>query len=91
MTVTIWKLTSKYSIIPEKKEGIRNLYLSGKGEEFIAMQLDIEIPDVKKVLKELDVYKSLNILLILKCLFLVKRFPKVSNIKSAIIDYGTPE
>ena len=48
MTVTIWKLTSKYSIIPEKKEGIRNLYLSGKGEEFIAMQLDIEIPDVKK-------------------------------------------
>ena len=38
-----------------------------------------------------DVYKSLNILLILKCLFLVKRFPKVSNIKSAIIDYGTPE
>jgi hypothetical protein len=61
------------------------------GEEFIAMQLDIEIPDVKKVLKELDVYKSLNILLILKCLFLVKRFPKVSNINSAIIDYGTAE
>ena len=60
------------------------------GEEFIAMQLDIEIPN-KKVLKELDVNKSLNILLILKCLFLVKRFPKVSNIKSAIIDYGTAE
>ncbi len=78
-------------IIPEKKEVIRNLYLPGMWEEFIAMQLDIEIPDVKKVLKELDVYKSLNILLILKCLFLVQRFPKVSNIKSAIIDYGTPE
>ena len=61
------------------------------GEEFIAMQLDIEVPDVIKVLKELDVYKSLNILLILKCLFLVKRFPKVSNIKSPIIDYGTAE
>jgi hypothetical protein len=60
------------------------------GEEFIAMQLDTEIPVVKKVLKELDVYKSLNILLILK-LFLVQRFSKVSNIKSAIIDYGTPE
>ena len=36
----------------------QNLYLSGIGEEFIAMQLDIEIPDVIKVLKELDVYKS---------------------------------
>ena len=78
-------------IIPEKKEVIRNLYLSGMGEEFIAMQLDIEVPDVIKVLKELDVYKSLNILLILKCLFLVQRFPKVSNINSAIIDYGTTE
>jgi hypothetical protein len=55
------------------------------------MQLDIEVPDIKKVFKELDVYKSLNILLILKCLFLVQRFSKVSNIKSAIIDYGTPE
>jgi hypothetical protein len=44
----------------EKKEVIRNLYLSGIGEEFIAMQLDIEIPDVIKVLKELDVYKSPN-------------------------------
>ena len=44
----------------EKKEVIRNLYLSGIAEEFIAMQLDIEIPDVIKVLKELDVYKSPN-------------------------------
>ena len=44
----------------EKKEVIRNLYLSGIGEEFIAMQLDIEIPDVIKVLKQLDVYKSPN-------------------------------
>ncbi|MGA8843065.1 MAG: hypothetical protein WB511_05725 [Nitrososphaeraceae archaeon] len=78
-------------IIPEKKEVISNLYLSGMGEEFIAMQLDIEVPDVIKVLKELDVYKSLNILLILKCLFLVQRFPKVSNINSAIMDYGTTE
>ncbi|HEX9318694.1 MAG TPA: hypothetical protein VF884_07140 [Nitrososphaeraceae archaeon] len=45
-------------ISSEKKEVIRNLYLSGIGEEFIAMQLDIEIPDVIKVLKDLDVYKS---------------------------------
>jgi hypothetical protein len=42
----------------DQKDVIRNLYLSGIGEEFIAMQLDIEIPDVIKVLKELDVYKS---------------------------------
>jgi hypothetical protein len=45
-------------ISSEKKEVIRNLYLSGIGEEFISMQLDIEIPDVIKVLKESDVYKS---------------------------------
>jgi hypothetical protein len=45
-------------ISSEKKEVIKNLYLSGIGEEFIAMQIDIEIPDVIKVLKELDVYKS---------------------------------
>ncbi len=48
------------NITLEKKEVIRNLYLSGIGEEFIAMQLDIEIPDVIKVLKEIDVYKSPN-------------------------------
>jgi hypothetical protein len=38
----------------EKKEVIRNLYLSGIGEEFIAMQLDIEIPDVIKVLMSIN-------------------------------------
>lgn len=48
------------NITLEKKGVIRNLYFSGIGEEFIAMQLDIEIPDVIKVLKELDVYKSPN-------------------------------
>jgi len=42
---------------PDKKEVIRNLYLSGIGEEFIAMQLDCEIPIVIEVLKELDVYR----------------------------------
>lgn len=45
-------------ITPEKKEVIRNLYLSGIREEFIAMQLDIEIPEVIQVLKELEIYKS---------------------------------
>ena len=41
----------------EKKDVIRNLYLSGIGEEFIAMQLDVQIPDVIKVLKEFDIHK----------------------------------
>ena len=42
----------------EKKEVVMNLYLSGIGEEFIAMQLDLEIPIVIKILKELNVYKG---------------------------------
>jgi hypothetical protein len=46
------------SITQEKKDVIRNLYLSRIGEEFIAMQLDLEIPIVIDVLKELDVYKD---------------------------------
>jgi hypothetical protein len=45
------------SVSQEKKEVIRNLFLSGIAEEFIAMQLDLEIPTVIEVLKEL-VYKS---------------------------------
>jgi hypothetical protein len=32
--------------------------LSGIGEEFIAMQLDLEIPVVITVLKDLGVYRS---------------------------------
>ncbi|MFI5424889.1 MAG: hypothetical protein WBP84_03825 [Nitrososphaeraceae archaeon] len=48
---------------PDKKEVIRNLYLSGIGEEIISMQLDWENPIVIEsfvieVLKELDVYRS---------------------------------
>jgi hypothetical protein len=42
----------------EKKDVIRNLYLSGIGEEFIAMQLDVQIPDVIKVLKEFEIHKT---------------------------------
>lgn len=30
----------------EKKQIVRNLYLSGIAEEFIALQLDVEIPEV---------------------------------------------
>ena len=44
--------------LEEKKEVIKNLYLSGIGEEFIAMQLDLEIPIVIGVLTELGEYKS---------------------------------
>jgi hypothetical protein len=45
-------------ISEEKKDVVKNLYLSGIGEEFIAMQLDLEIPMVISVLKELGVYSS---------------------------------
>jgi hypothetical protein len=34
------------------------LYLSGIAEEFIAMQLDLEIPTVIQVLKDHGEYKS---------------------------------
>jgi hypothetical protein len=52
------EMASLENISHEKKEVIRNLYLSGISEEFIAMQLDTEIPVVIQVLKELGVYKS---------------------------------
>jgi hypothetical protein len=45
-------------ISEEKKDVVRNLCLSGIGEEFIAMQLDLEIPIVISVLKELGIYRS---------------------------------
>lgn len=45
----------------EKKEIVMNLYVSGIGEEFIAMQLDLEIPMVISILKELNVYKGIDV------------------------------
>jgi len=45
-------------ISEEKKDVVKNLYLSGIGEEFIAMQLDLEVPIVISVLKELGIYRS---------------------------------
>jgi hypothetical protein len=42
----------------EKKQIVKNLYLSNIAEEFIAMQVDLEIPLVINILKELDVYKG---------------------------------
>jgi hypothetical protein len=41
-----------------KKNAVRNLYLSNIGEEFIAMQVDLEIPVVISILKELGIYRS---------------------------------
>jgi hypothetical protein len=41
----------------EKKDIVKNLYISGIAEEFIALQLDLEIPIVIAVLKELDFYQ----------------------------------
>ena len=45
-------------ISEEKKDVVKNLYLSGIGEEFIAMQPDLEIPTVINVLRELGIYRS---------------------------------
>jgi hypothetical protein len=42
----------------EKKEVVKNLYLSGIAEEFIALQLDLEIPAVIEILKEQEIYKG---------------------------------
>ena len=47
-------------ISEQKKELVRNLYLSGIAEEFIAMQVDLDIPVVIKILKELGIYKIDN-------------------------------
>jgi hypothetical protein len=46
------------NVSQEKKEIVMNLYVCGIGEEFIAMQLDLEIPLVISILKELNVYKG---------------------------------
>ena len=46
------------NITKDTTEIVRNLYVSGISEEFIAMQLDLEIPVVITILKELNVYKQ---------------------------------
>ena len=47
-------------ISEQKKDAVRNLYLSGIGEEFIAMQVDLEIPVVISILRELGIYRSVK-------------------------------
>jgi hypothetical protein len=49
--------TNLKNVTPEKKEMVKNLYISGIPEEFIAMQLDLEIPLVIVILKELGIYR----------------------------------
>ena len=46
------------NITEDTAEIVRNLYVSGISEEFIALQLDLEVPAVVKILKELNVYKQ---------------------------------
>ncbi len=47
---------SPSEVSEDKKRIVRNLYLSNIAEEFVAMQVDLEIPVVISILKELDVY-----------------------------------
>ena len=42
----------------EKKNTVLNLYESGIGEEFIALQLDLEIQTVISILEEHNIYKG---------------------------------
>lgn len=48
------------AVSSEKKEIIKNLYVSGIPEEFISMQLDLEIPVVIAILQELGIYRHAN-------------------------------
>ena len=49
---------STKDVSEDKKRIVKNLYLSNIAEEFVAMQVDLEIPVVISILKELDVYRG---------------------------------
>jgi hypothetical protein len=49
---------SPSDVSEDKKQIVKNLYLSNIAEEFVAMQVDLEIPVVISNLKELDVYRG---------------------------------
>ncbi len=49
---------SPSDVSEDKKRIVKNLYLSNIAEEFVAMQVDLEIPVVISILKELDVYRG---------------------------------
>jgi len=50
--------TTSEDIPEDKKIVVKNLYVSNIAEEFIAMQVDLEIPLVISILKEWDVYRG---------------------------------
>jgi hypothetical protein len=50
--------TDLQAVTEEKKEIVSNLYVSGIPEEFIAMQLDLEIPTVIAILREKHIYQQ---------------------------------
>ncbi|WP_337861761.1 hypothetical protein [Nitrososphaera sp.] len=55
-TTTMATTAAEVQIIAAKKQTARNLYVGGMSEEFIAMQLDLDIPAVIEILKEMRVY-----------------------------------
>lgn len=46
------------TVSDEHRQVIKNLYLSGIEEEFIALQLDLEIPVVSNILEEQRLYRK---------------------------------
>ena len=50
--------TAPEGVSEEKKRIVENLYLSNIAEEFIAMQVDLDIPVVIGILKEVDAYRG---------------------------------
>lgn len=49
--------TAAKSAVFKKGEAVKNLFLSGMNEESIALQLDLEIPIVVRILKEMQLYQ----------------------------------
>ena len=47
---------AEVQVSPDKKLAAKNLYASDIPEEFIAMQLDLDIPTVVGILKETGAY-----------------------------------
>ncbi len=56
--ITSTTTTTTEGISEGKKRIVKNLYLSNIAEEFIAMQVDLDIPVVIGILKEVDVYRG---------------------------------
>ena len=58
MLESVHRTGSTNEVSEDKKRIVKNLYLSNIAEEFVAMQVDLEIPLVIGILKELDVYRA---------------------------------